>query len=291
MKDAIATRNRRRGIRPRIIACRWLSYAVFLPWCGFTIFIFAWLLYNSLKSNHELFANVWSLPKVLHWENYSKAWNVAHIGIYFSNSIFIVLVSVVVTIILGSMVGYALARISFKGNTTITYSLIAGMGVPVQLLLVPLFMLLNHMHLVDNHFGLILAYVAYLLPFTSFLLIGFFRTLPSELEEAATLEGYSDFSIFWRIMLPLSSPGLITAAIFNFIVLWNEYLLALVLLSSPKRWTVSLGLYNLRVAMGSIADWTTLFAGTVIIMIPAVLVYLFLSERMITGLTLGATKE
>lgn len=281
-------RPRKRWLRS--LKDHWLSYVILVPWCAVTVLIFLWLLTASLKTNQGLFANMWGPPQTLNWENYSKAWRVAKMGNYFTNSVFIVSISVAVTLLFGAMGAYALARIPFLGRTPILYSLIAGMGVPIQLLLVPLFMLLNTLHLVNDHLGLILSYVAFLLPFTTFLLTGFFRTLPTELEESAALDGASDFAIFWRIMLPLSGPGLATAAIFIFITLWNEYLLALVLLSKPAKWTISLGLYNLRVVMGSTADWTSLFAGVVIILLPAMLLYVFLSERVISGMTLGATK-
>ncbi len=274
----------------RSLKKHWLSYLILLPWCAFTVLIFLWLLSASLKTNQELFANMWGIPQTLNWESYSKAWRIAKMGIYFTNSLFIVSISVGVTLLFGAMGAYALARIPFTGRTPILYSLIAGMGVPIQLLLVPLFMLLNTMHLINDHLGLIVSYVALMLPFTTFLLTGFFRTLPTEMEESAALDGASDFVIFWRIMLPLSGPGLATAAIFIFITSWNEYLLALVLLSKPEKWTISLGLYNLRVVMGSTADWTSLFAGVVIILLPSMLLYMLLSERVISGMTLGATK-
>jgi ABC-type glycerol-3-phosphate transport system permease component len=268
----------------------WFSYVILVPWCAFTLFIFLWLISASLKTNKELYSNLWGIPSELTWGNYRNAWSVAHIGNYFSNSILIVSIAMVATIFISAMGAYALARIPFKGNTIILYSLIGGMGIPVQLLLVPLFMLLSKLHLVNQPIGLVISYVAYLLPFTMFLLVGFFRTIPTELAESAAMDGASDFTIFWRIMMPLSSPGLITAAIFNFVTLWNEYLLALVILGKPETWTVSLGLYNLNVAMGSTADWVSLFAGVVIIMLPSMLLYIFLSERIISGLTLGATK-
>lgn len=272
------------------IKSNWLSYVFLVPWSAFTVAIFLWLIFTSLKTNKELYANMWGIPRSINFINYAKAWGVAHIGNYFGNSLFVVGVSVLLTLLVGGMAAYALARIPFFGRTPVLYSLIAGMGVPVQLLLVPLFMLLSKLHLSNNHFGLIITYVAYSLPFTTFLLTAFFRTLPTELEESASLDGASDLTIFWRIMLPLSAPGFVTAAIFNFITLWNEYLLALVLLGKKEQWTVSLGLYNLRVVMGSTADWTALFAGVVIILLPSLLLYIFLSDRVITGMTLGATK-
>ncbi|RLE11086.1 hypothetical protein DRI96_06835 [Candidatus Aerophobetes bacterium] len=128
------------------------------------------------------------------------------------------------------------------------------------------------------------------LSFTIYLLMGFLSTLPSELEEAALIDGCSPFGVFYRIMLPLSYPGIATAATFNFLFLWNEFLLALVLIHTTEKNTISLGLYALQGQMTYTADWAGLFSGVVIIMLPTLLVYIFLSRRVIAGLTLGAVK-
>jgi ABC-type glycerol-3-phosphate transport system permease component len=164
------------------------------------------------------------------------------------------------------------------------------MGLPFQLILVPLFVLLNKMSLINTLQGLTLVYIGVSIPFTVLLLTGFFRTLPVDLEDAAAIDGCSDFGIFWRVMVPLGAPGLITAAIFNFISIWNEYLLAMLLINTDKLRTLPLGVMNIRYSMQYTADWTALFAAVVIVIIPNFLLYVFLSDRLISGLTLGAGK-
>jgi raffinose/stachyose/melibiose transport system permease protein/N-acetylglucosamine transport system permease protein len=269
---------------------KWVIRIFLIGWTVFTLFSFTWIIIASFKDNRGIFTNVWQLPTYLRWANYVKAWSVVHLGNYFQNSIAVVSISAFLILALSAPAAYVLSRIPFRGAEFLTNSFAAGMGIPYQLLLVPLFTLLRHINLLDNLIGLSLVYTAVCLPFTVFLLTAFFRSLPTELEEAAAIDGASDFGIFWRIMLPLASPGLITAAILNSISLWNEYLLALVLISSDSKRTVSLGLYALQGSMQYTADWGGLFAGVVIVLVPTLLLYVILSERILNGITLGAVK-
>lgn len=265
-------------------------YIVLGAWSVFTIFTFVWLIYSSFKNNQELFANVWKLPSSLHWQNYKTAWVSAQMGTYFINSVWVVGASIVLTIALAAPASYVLARRTFFGNAGIVTLFIMGMAIPQQLLLVPIFVLLNKMHLINTFSGLILVYTAVSLPFTIFLLIGFYRTLPTELEESAAIDGASEFETFIKIMFPLTIPGIITAAILNFITLWSEYMLALVLINDNAKRTLSLGVYNLKNTMTFTSDWVGMFAGVVILMIPSVIIFIALSEKITSGMTVGATK-
>ncbi|MHB1455828.1 MAG: carbohydrate ABC transporter permease [Armatimonadota bacterium] len=250
-----------------------------------------WLLSASMKTSQEIFEKPWSLPSAFRPDNYITAWVQADIGRYFFNSILVTSASMLLILLTGSMAAYALSRYVFRGRNLIHGLFISGMMFPVFLGIVPLFFLLQKMKLWDTHLGLILVYVAYSLPFTIFILTGFFKSLPYELAEAAMLDGCSQFGIFWRIMLPLAKPGLIAAAIFNFIGVWNEYPLALVILSRNELTTLPLGIANLVSVQNYRADWGALIAGLVIILIPSLIVYL-LSQRHITaGLTAGALKD
>jgi len=264
--------------------------AILILWTAFIIFSFIWIVMSSFKSNKELFGNAWALPTALHFENYVKAWSVVRMGSYFVNSLVVVTASVALIIILSAPAAYALSRIPFPGRELISNTFIAGMGVPFQVLLVPLFILLTRIHLVDTLPGLVVVYVALSLPFTIFLLTGFFRSLPSELEDAAAIDGAGEIQIFYRVMLPLASPGIITASIFNFIALWNEYMLALVMINDQNKRTIGLGLYALQGSMQYTSDWVGLFAGVVIVMVPTFILFVIMSERVIEGITLGATK-
>jgi N-acetylglucosamine transport system permease protein len=277
--------NRLLRVLPRVPAT-----TVLVLWTAFTIFAFLWIVMASFKGNQELFASAWSLPTTLHFENYVKAWSVVRMGDFFLNSLVVVSISTAAIVAVSAPAAYVLSRVPFPGREVVSNTFIIGMGVPYQLLLVPLFILLSQIKLVDTRLGLITVYVALSLPFTVFLLTGFFRSLPSELEDSAAIDGASEYQVFYRVMLPLASPGIITAAIFNFIGLWNEYMLALVMINDQDKRTLSLGLYGLQGSMQYTADWVGLFAGVVIVMVPTFILFLVLSERVIEGITLGATK-
>lgn len=266
------------------------AYTILIVWSVFTIFGMLWLFTSSFKRTGDILRGVWSLPTDPFLGNYEKAWSVVNMGTYFWNSIIIVSVSIILLLIVSAPAAYVLTRIKFRGVQFLNQFFIAGMGIPYPLLFIPLFLILKKTALIDTLPGLILIYVALSIPFTVFLLTGFFATLPEEIEESAALDGAGAFRIFFSIMLPLASPGLLTAAIFNFIGLWNEYMLALIFMTSQEKRTVALGLYALQGSMQYTGDWGALFAGVMIVVLPTILLYLVLSERMIAGITLGTGK-
>lgn len=270
----------------------WMLSRVFLYlWCAFTVFAFIWIFLSSLKTNNEFFDNAWGIPSVLQLGNYIKVITDYNLGNNFINSIMIVSVSVVSIIAVSAPAAYVLSRVQFKGCDLLNRFFTLGMGVPFQLLLIPLFFILFDLKLVGSRLGLILVYIALSIPFTIFLIQGFFRSLPSVVEEAAYIDGCGPMRTFFSIMLPLGKPGLITAAIFNFISLWNEFLLALTFLNNSERYPLSVGLYALQGSMQYTGDWVALFAALVIVTIPTLLIYILLSRQIIEGLTMGAVKE
>jgi raffinose/stachyose/melibiose transport system permease protein/N-acetylglucosamine transport system permease protein len=246
---------------------------------------------TSLKTNKEYFAKVWGFPAIPRFVNYAKVLGAYHLGLNFLNSLIVVAVSVTFIILISTPAAYILSRFDFKGVKFLNRFFTLGMGVPFQLLLIPLFFILYRFRLVGGHAGLIIVYVSLSIPFTIFLVQGFFRTLPSVLEEAAYIDGCSPMRTFFSIMLPIGRPGIITAAIFNFISLWNEFLLALTFLSDSDTYTLPIGLYALQGAMQYTGDWVSLFAAVVVVTIPTLVVYLLLSRQIIEGLTMGAVKE
>lgn len=274
---------------------RWLNlfpaYLILGIWSLFTVFVLVWIALTSLKSNRDLFLNVWSLPTNLQFQNYIKAWSSLHLGTFFLNSFEVVMASVILILVLSAPASYILSRVRFRGSNLLVMAFVAGIGIPLPLLFIPLFVILQKIHLINTLPGLGLIYVASSIPFTVYMLTSFFATLPQDLEEAAILDGCSDIEVFSKVMLPLASPGLITAAIFNFMFLWTEYQLALVFISDPAYRTLSLGLYALENSMEYTGDWVGLMAGVVCVVVPTIITYIFLSERMISGITMGAVKS
>lgn len=259
-------------------------------WCGFSLFAFIWIVISSLKTNRGLFSDMWGMVKTPQWGNYIKIWQNYKIGIYFANSLMVVICAVIVLLIICAPAAYVLSRIKFPMKNALTRFFTLGMGVPYQLLLVPLFFILYRLKLINSLVGLCLVYVALSIPFTIFLMLGFFKTLPSSLEEAAYIDGCSPMKTFFKVMLPLGRPALVTSGIFNFVWLWNEFLLALTLLTKDSKYTLSMGLYSLQGSMQYTGDWVCLFAGFTTVVAPSFLVYIVFSKTIMEGLTMGAVK-
>lgn len=269
----------------------WLAFQVLLMlWSFMVILPVLWVFVSSLKSPLELFGNPWALPEVPQWANFARAWMDAGLGRGFVNSLFVTAVSVAIIILLSAMAAYVLARFTFRGRTFLYYYFVGGLMLPYFLAMVPLFLLVNDLGLLNTYTGLVLVYVAYSLAFTIFMLTGFFRTLPSELEEAAIIDGYSAFGVFWRIMLPLARPGLVSAAIFNLVGIWNEYILGFVLITDKRLFTLPLALADLTLVQRYRTDWGALYAGVVISIVPVMILYSLFQRRLIEGTTAGAVK-
>ncbi len=279
-----------------------LTYAALWIYSGLILFPLLWLTYTSLKSTPEIFRSAWAVPARPRWENFGNAWRGMEgepgLGPYFLNSVLITAVSVLLILAIGAMATYALTRFRFPGAGALLNAFTAGMVFPIFLAVVPLFLLLNQTRVpvlapkgfVNHYGGLVAVYVAYSLPFTVFVLSGFFRGLPHELDEAASLDGASRWQTFLRVMLPLAKPGLVVAGVFNVIGIWNEYPLALVLLTDRTRYTLPLGLAQITQRQQYSADWGALFAALFIVMLPTMVVYLLFQRQISAGLTAGAVK-
>lgn len=253
--------------------------------------ILLWLAASSLKSTRAIFDDPWSLPTTLEWGNYARAWSESRFGAAALNTLLVVAAASVLIVALAAPAAYALARAGHRASGTVTAALAVGMGIPFQVIVIPLFVLLQRFGLTNSFAGLVLVYVGTSLPFTVILLTGFFRGLSSEMEEAAALDGAGAWRTFASIMLPLVRSGLVTALMLNLIGLWNETFIALVLLQSSDKQTLSLALLGfMQRQQYNGADWGGLFAGVCILVLPTLLVYAWLSRRVIEGLTLGSGK-
>jgi N-acetylglucosamine transport system permease protein len=188
------------------------------------------------------------------------------------------------------MTAYVLARFQFLGRNFLFYLFLGGMLFPVFLALIPLFSLVNNLGLINTYVGLILVYIAYSLPFTVFFLTGFFKTLPGELQEAAIIDGANQYQAFFLVMLPLASPALISMGIFNFLGMWNQYILPLVLVSDESKYVLSQGLAFMLFKQFYQNDWSALFAALTLVMIPTLIVYIVFQRQIQSGMMTGALK-
>ncbi|MFJ4620155.1 carbohydrate ABC transporter permease [Streptomyces sp. NPDC088812] len=266
------------------------SHGILALWAVMVVLPLLWAVMTSFKDDASIFGSPWSLPDALHLDNWARAWTEADMSDYFLNTVLVVGGSLVGTLVLGSMAAYVLARFDFPGNRFVYYLFIGGMSFPIMLALVPLFYVVDTMGLLNTLHGLILVYIAYSLPFTVFFLTAFFRTLPTEVAEAAFVDGASHSRTFFRIMLPMARPGLVSVGIFNFLGQWNQYMLPTVLNTDPDRRVLTQGLVQLAASQGYKGDWSGLFAGLVMAMLPVLAAYIVFQRQVVQGLTAGALK-
>jgi len=259
-------------------------------WCAFSIFALVWVFLSSLKTNKEFFANVWGIAESPQFSNYENVIFNYHMGQYFLNSIIVVGISVFLILLISTPAAYVLSRFMFPLKNFLFRFIVLGLGVPLQMLLIPLFFMLLNIQLLNSFAGLVLAYVAISLPFTIFLMSGFFASLPSEMEEAASVDGCSSIRTFFTIMLPLGMPAVAAAAIFNTIELMNELMLVKAFITDESKYTLPVGLYGLQGSMQYSGDWVSLFSGFVVSIFPLIVIYIIMSRRIIEGITVGAVK-
>lgn len=274
---------------------RGLIFAALFGYAVWVIFPMLWVAYSSLKPDAAIFRDAFALPAWddLRTENYGHAWREARFGDYFFNSVLVTGVSVSLIVALGAMSAYALARFYHPLGRAVFWLFLAGLMIPAQLAVVPLFFELKQLGLLNSRAGLILVYTANGLPFAIFILAGFFRSLPRALYEAAMIDGCGEFAAFWRVLLPLARPALVTVAIFQFIGVWKEYFFAFMLVSGDldgTARTLPLGLANLSITAQYRSDFGMLFAGIVLVTIPILLIYLLLQRQIVKGIAAGALK-
>ncbi|MET8088068.1 carbohydrate ABC transporter permease [Micromonospora sp. NPDC005197] len=289
--DPSPSGRRGKGPRSEVRLFAGLGHIALAVWAVIVIVPILWTFLAAFKNTSEIFSSPWTLPAELRWENFGRAWTKAHVGRYFLNSVLVVSCSTFGTMLLGSMAAYVLARYRFWGNRAIYYLFVSGLAFPVFLALVPLFFVVKQLGMLDTYQGVVLVYIAYSLPFTIFFLAAFFKTLPSSVAEAGMIDGCGHTRLFFKVMMPMAKPGLISVAIFNIIGQWAQYQLPLVLLSNAKdKWVLTQGIADISVNAGYEADWSGLFAALTIAILPMIIVYAVFQRQIQAGLTSGAVK-
>lgn len=249
---------------------------------------FAWIAVMSFRTTSEISADPYALPDTFHWWKYPEAWFNSNYETYFWNSTQVTVVSVALLSVLGAMAAHCLARYKFPGNRFVFFLIFSTIILPPQITIIGVFQLLVEYGLYNTLVGLILVYVSMQLPLTVYILESFFARLPQDLFDAARMDGYSDFEIFWRITLPIGLPAIATTVVLNTIYIWNEFLFAVVLLSDDSKRTLPLGIQ--RFLGDHLEDTGMLATGLMIAVIPIIVAYVFFSEKMIQGMTAGAVK-
>jgi raffinose/stachyose/melibiose transport system permease protein len=247
-----------------------------------------WLTINSLKTDMEMFTDPWSVVPSFQLSNYKTAWISGKVGTSFFNSVMVSLISVGVTIIIASMAAFALKRFKWKLSGFVMGVFLIGIMIPIHSTLIPLFMAFNRIKLLNSYISLMLPYVAFALPTSIFILSGFMATFPKEIEEAAVIDGCSMKGVFWRIIFPLSKSSIATISIFNFVTAWNELMFALIFMSDDNKMTLPVSLTRFKGQYST--SWTIQLAAVVIMVLPSLITYFFLNDKIIKSLTIGAVK-
>jgi raffinose/stachyose/melibiose transport system permease protein len=265
-----------------------LSYLLLSLVTVFSIYPLLWMVLSSFKTVTELYQTPFGLPGAIRIGNYLTAWYQANFGRYTINSVIVTSTSVVAMLFLGSLAAHSLVRFTFKHRLGVLYYFLAGQVVPAQLSAIPLLVLMRSLGLMNSHFGMLLVYSGAGLPFVIFLLVGFFRTLPKDVYDAAYIDGCSEFGIFWRIVLPMARAGMMTAAVFQTLWVWNDFFYPLMFLRRKELQTLIVGVFSVQGEY--VTDYPVIFAGLTLATIPILLIYGFMASTFTKGITAGAVK-
>lgn len=252
------------------------------------IYPLIWMAFYSLKNNEEIFvSNTFGIPTHFRIENYITAWKSYNVPMYFMNSVIVSVITVVGTIALALPLAYALSRLEWRFKNAARIYITIGMFIPVQVVMLPLAVLIKDLGLMNTRAGLILPYIAFNLSFTTIVFYGFMRGIPNELEEAACIDGANIYRTFWSIIIPVIKPAIATLVIFTFLSAWNEFPMALVLISKESLKTLPLGLLFFQGQFTT--NWGAMGASMTIASIPTVLLYIFFSEQVEDAFTVGSS--
>lgn len=261
-----------------------------------------WVFLASMKQNSEFYGNPWLLPQSVYLQNFADAWSKARMGDYFMTSVLVTALALAVLLVVALPAAYVLARFRFKGRNVLRTAFMGGLFINVNYIVVPIFLMLvaadrwlknafQARFFINNPFILALVYASTALPFTIYLLSGYFSTLPKDFEEAAYVDGAGYFTTMVRIIFPMAKPSIITVILFNFLSFWNEYIISLTLLAdSTGIKTLPVGLMNLMKAQNAAAAYGQMYAGLVLVMLPTLVLYILVQNKLTQGMTVGGIK-
>ncbi|MDU2649030.1 ABC transporter [Anaerococcus sp. HMSC075B03] len=255
-----------------------------------------WVFMASIKTNPEFYGNPWALPMSFYLNNFKDAWAAANMGDYFLNSLIVTAIALALLLLISLPFSYILARMQFKGRRFVTSYIKAGLFINLSYIVIPIFLMLRDVSksiplaLLNNRFVLALIYASTAVPFTVYLLTNFFSSISKSYEEAAYIDGAGYYRTMMDIMIPMARPAVITVILFNFLMFWNEYILALTLMTDPSKRTLPVGLINLQQAARGAANYGRLYAGLVIVMIPTLIIYILVQKQLTEGMMVGGDK-
>lgn len=276
-------------------------YVVLLALAISIIVPVGWVFLASIKENSEFYGNPWTLPKGFYFQNFLDAFQKAKMGDYLLNSVEITVMALIMLLVVALPAAYVLARYRFRCSKLINILFMGGLFINVNYIVVPIFLMLvkgdtflrqitGNGFFLNNKFIVALVYASTALPFTIYLLSGFFVTIPKDYEEAAHVDGAGYFRTMIQIMMPMALPSIITVILFNFLSFWNEYIIAMTLLTNDVKKTLPVGLMQLTQAQRAAANYGRLYAGLVIVMLPTLILYILVQKKLTQGMSLGGLK-
>jgi ABC-type glycerol-3-phosphate transport system permease component len=264
------------------------AHAILLVLVILSLYPFAYMLITSVKSIDQFYHSYFEPTLPIHFENYLEAWS--QVSRYMVNSISVTAISVVAVLLFASLAGYVFARYRFPGSEILFMTVMLVMMVPAILNMLPVFVTLRDVGLLDTHLALIVVYVSQGQVLGVYIFRNFFISIPDELLDAAEIDGAGDLLTLWRVIVPLSKPIIFTVAVMSTLTFWNEYIWPLIILSSQRLWTITLGLVVFESRYAGMAAWGPLFSGYVIASVPLILLFAFSMKYFVAGLTAGAVK-
>lgn len=266
-----------------------LIYVFFLFMMVIYLAPLVWIGMTSLKTRAEIYKSPFGWPEAFQWENYAAAWKAGKLGIAMLNSLFVCVITLLLTMLIGSMAAFAIARMRWKLSGAAMIYILVGMMIPVHCVLIPLFVRFAKLGLTNNLWGLILPYLTFSLPTCVFIMAGFFRSIPNDLLESACMDGCTIYQVFFRICFPLARTGLFVTGLMTFVGNWNELLLALVFMSDDMKKTLPVALTKFVTPYQT--NYDKMFPAIMIAIIPTIIVYSLFSNQIVDGLTAGAVKS
>jgi raffinose/stachyose/melibiose transport system permease protein len=262
-------------------------YFLFILLSVVVLYPLFWMVLNSFKTLPELYTNSLSLPKELQFDNYRLAWEIG-LSSFFFNSVLVSVISVSSVTFIGALAAYGFSRFNFKGRNPLFYLVLGGLTLAGEVALLPLFRILQALNFYNTYLAMIIPYIAFRLPFATFLIRSYFLSFPSDLEDAAYIDGLNSFSIFLKIVIPVSKPILASSVIMTLLWVWNEFLFALVFVENKAIMTIPIGLVTFKTHLRT--DYVTILAGVAMSMMPIVVLFLILQKSFVRGLTAGSSK-
>ncbi len=265
-----------------------IAHAILIVLVILSLYPFAYMLITSVKSIDQFYHSYFEPTLPFHFENYLEAWS--QVGRYMVNSISVTAISVALVLLFASLAGYVFARYRFPGSELLFMTVMLVMMVPAILNMLPVFVTLRDLRLLDTHLALVVVYVSQGQVLGVYIFRNFFTSIPDELLDAAEIDGAGDLRSLWNVIVPLSKPVIFTVAVMSTLTFWNEYIWPLILLSSQRLWTITLGLVVFEARYAGMAAWGPLFSGYVIASVPLIVLFAFSMKYFVAGLTAGAVK-